>query len=100
MDGVSTGGACMAALTASSTKTPEGNMTNPLSDSRLFRYRLTQSSTSDTFDTGLGSRVGIVDYATKWVSGVPAAAVSVSAGVFTLTAAAGGGVYDLLVWVK
>lgn len=75
-------------------------MTNPLSDSRLFRYRLTMSSTGDSFDTGLGSRVGVRDHAIKWISGTPMTSSHVGNGLFSFAATAGGGVFDLLVWVK
>lgn len=90
----------MAALTASASKNPEGGMTKPLSDARKFEWSLTQESTADTFDTGFGTKVGIVDYAIRYGTGQPVGAASLSAGVFTLVSSASGGTYDLLVWVK
>lgn len=90
----------MAAATVVATRTPEGNMTTPLSDCRLFRWSLSISNT-DTHDTGFGTKVGIVDWALKpdLSTGDTTAVSDITNGVFTF-ATGGESVCDLLVWAK
>lgn len=85
----------MAAATVNALKTPEGNMSQPLSNLRLFRWDLTVANTN-THDTGLGTT--IVDWALKPdIAGNDIGVSSLSAGVFTFTAE-GSIDCDLLVW--
>lgn len=85
----------MPAVTPTVRKTPEGNMSDPLSDARFFRYSFAGVDNGDTFDEGLP---GIVDHAIKYTSGGDVRATNVGSGfLFSCDSAA---TFDLLVWAK
>jgi len=97
----------MAAITPTATRTPEGNLSEPLSDKRMFRFTLQMGSQSDTFVPGFPVN-SIAAWAvaptgnetTTAASQTILVSLTASTNSFSFISSGTTANFDLLVWVN